>query len=67
MPLPAEQNNMFKKPVSGDGGLGKYNSSTDNIIQNMTVKHKSRLFIFSCQSINFMDIFVENTKLGVNP
>ena len=51
-----------KKKVSGDGGLGKYNSSIDNIIQNTTVKHKSWFFIFSCQSVNSLDIFIKRKQ-----
>lgn len=52
----------LKNPIHGDGGLGKYNSTIDNIIQNMTVKHKSRFFIFSCQSVNFIDIFIKRKQ-----
>jgi hypothetical protein len=52
----------LKKPISEDGGLRKYNSSTDNIIRNMTVTHKTQFSIFSCQSINFTDIFIKRKQ-----
>lgn len=59
----------FLKSLSRNGGLEKYNSSMDNIIQNMTLKHKSQFFFYfflpKCKLCRYF--YQKKTKTGVNP